>query len=237
VSNYLIFGASRGLGAFFSQVLPTAGDTLWLVSRSQPDLFDSDGVKRIWIEVDLSQSGVSAHIAAAIKDISLDVCIYNAGIWEELAFSKQYDYEQVSDEEIERIVTVNLLSAITCIQKALPALRRSSNAKIIFIGSNAGLENSKRPETAYTATKFGLRGFTHALREVVRKDSIGVTCLNLGDIGWIKLEAGKFVADVGSSGRALISLEDIIIMLKAIISLSNSACVKEIDMLAMTDEI
>jgi short-subunit dehydrogenase len=85
--NYLIFGASRGLGAFFSRSLPASGDSVWLVSRSLPDLSGDDGVKRIWIQADLLDTEVAARVSDAIGDITLDVCLYNAGIWERHAFS------------------------------------------------------------------------------------------------------------------------------------------------------
>lgn len=234
--NYLIFGASRGLGALFSRALPSAGDTAWLVSRSQPDLAQENGVTRIWIQADLSDAQVALHIANTLGDVTLDVCLYNAGTWEQYAFSPKYNYEEVTIEEIERIIRTNLTSAITCVQKVLPALRRSRNAKIILIGSNAGLENSGRPEVAYTVSKFGLRGLTHALREVVRAANIGVTCLNLGDVGEVVAVDKEFQVQ-SSSNRPLIALSDIVIMLKAIVALSNTSCVKEIDMLAMTDSI
>ena len=234
--HYLIFGASRGLGAFFSRSLPIAGDTAWLVSRSQPDCSGDDGVKRIWIQADLSDGQVASRIADALGDVTLDICLYNAGTWERYAFSPKYNYEEVAIDEIERIIRTNLISAMTYVQKALPALRRSRNAKIIFIGSNAGLENSGRPELAYTVSKFGLRGLTHALREIVREANIGVTCLNLGDVGEVVAVDGEFQTK-SSSDRPLIALSDIAVMLKAIIALSNTTCVKEIDMLAMTDSV
>ena len=235
--NYLIFGASRGVGALFSHSLPAASDTLWLVSRSQPELAADDGIRRIWIQADLLDPQVAQHVAEAIGDQTLDVCLYNAGIWEKYAFSSAYDFAQVPVEETERIIRTNLTSALTCVQSVLPALRRSHNAKIIFIGSNAGLENSGRPEVAYVASKFGLRGLTHALRESVRHDFIAVTCLNLGDVGEVVMSDGQFLAKTGASERKLIALSDMIILLKAIIALSNSACVKEIDLLAMTDTV
>lgn len=238
MTHYLIFGASRGLGALFSQSLPKSGDTVWLVSRTQPYMSKRDGIQRIWIQADLADSRAASHIAEVIGETNrLDVCLYNAGIWEETAFSPDYNYEQVSAEEIAQIVQVNLVSAMTGVQKMLPALRRSSRGKIIFIGSNAGLENSKRPEVAYAATKFALRGLTHALREVVREDGIGVTCLNLGDVGTVEVVDGKVEVAPDSSGRALIALADIVIMLKAVIELSNTSCAKEIDLLAMTEDI
>lgn len=234
--NYLIVGASRGLGALFNKALPSAGDTVWLVSRSQPDVSGADGVARIWIQADLSERYVAAQIAEAIGDVALDVCLYNAGIWESDAFSAQYDYEQVPEDETERIIRVNMLSAMTCVQKLLPALRRSDNAKIIFIGSNAGLENSRRPEVAYAASKFALRGVAHSLREVVRQDRIAVTCLNLGDVGTVVTAGDEFVVQTASH-QDLIAPADIVIMLKALIAMSNTSCVKEIDMLAMSESM
>lgn len=221
----------------FSHALPISGDTVWLVSRSQPELSSDDGVKRKWIQADLADPQVAARIAGSIGDNVLDVCLYNAGIWETYAFSTRYNFQEVPVDEIDRIIRINLTSAITCVQRLLPVLHRSKNAKIILIGSNAGLENSGRPEVAYTVSKFGLRGLTHALREVVREAAISVTCLNLGDVGEVMGKDGEFRVNTGSSGRTLIALTDIAIMLKAIISLSSTTCVKEIDMLAMTDAI
>jgi short-subunit dehydrogenase len=232
--NYLIFGASRGLGALFNYELPKAGDKVWLVSRTQPDLFNQDGVTRFWIQADLSLSGVSSRIAQNLNAEILDVCLYNAGIWEEYAFTERYNYEEVSDAETERLIAVNLTSAITCVQKVLPNLRRSVNPKIIFTGSGSGLENSRQPEIANTASKFGLRGVTHALREVVRKDCIGVTCLNLGDVGVITYQNGEMQLEPTESG---ITPADLVAMLKYIINLSSASCVKEIDLFAMSNAL
>lgn len=234
MTNYLIFGASRGLGAVFSHQLPTAGDKVWLVSRSQPDV-ERDGVEREWIQADLSADGVSRVIAAAVDNHVLDVCLYNAGIWEEYAFSDKYHFEDVDDEVTAHIIAVNLTSAITCVQKLLPALRRSNNGKIIFIGSNAGLENARQPEVAYAASKFGLRGVTHALREVVRRDNIGVTCVNLGTVGGVTYRNGEI--HIEPEGIQAVPLTDLIAIIKCIINLSNQSCIKEIDLLAMHDGI
>ena len=90
--------------------------------------------------------------------------------------------EPLPIEESEDIITVNLTSAIICIQKLLTNLKQSDNAKIILIGSTSGLENSGSQAVAYAASKFGLRGLGHALRENLRKDSITVTCINPGEV-------------------------------------------------------
>jgi short-subunit dehydrogenase len=217
MANILIFGASRGLGAAFNTGVPQAGDALWLVSRGKPDVNERDGVKRMWIQADLSLREASERIASALSDTRLDVVIYNAGIWEGSAFSRRYDVTAVSDEENERVITVNLTSAINCLSKLLPNLRQSTNAKVILIGSINGLENTGMPEVAYSASKFGLRGVAHALREGWRQYKIAVTCINPGSIG-----------DLPAS--------DLVEIVKCLMRLTNRTCVKEIDVPAMSDE-
>jgi NAD(P)-dependent dehydrogenase (short-subunit alcohol dehydrogenase family) len=236
MANMLIFGGSRGLGAALSQGVPAKGDEVWLVSRGRPDLSERGGVKRHWIEADLSQPGVGPRVAAAIGDRALDVAIYNAGIWEHNAFQPGYDLTKVEEAETARIIAVNLTSAITGIQALLPSLRRSKAAKIIFIGSGSGLDNSGARELAYTASKFGLRGVTHALRENLRNDRIAVTCINPGYLGTITVEGGAASA-LGQQGGEIIPPGDLIALVKCLIGMSNDSVVKEIDVSAMTDRI
>lgn len=237
MTNYLIVGASRGLGALFARELPRSGDTAWLVSRSQPDLSSHDGVQRMWIQADLAAPGIGAHIAAHIGDHALDVCLYNAGVWEKGAFTDQYNFEQDSSIDIERLIAINLTAAITTVQKVLPQLRRSTNATILFIGSHSGLDNSSQPEVANTASKFGLRGITHALREVVRKDAIAVTCLNLGNVGTITYKDDTIHLEPVEEGYQGIPPADLIQMLRCIFALSRGTCVKEIDLSAIADTV
>ena len=236
MSNLIIFGASRGLGAAFNLALPARGDAVWLVSRSRPDLDYDDGVTRQWIEADLAAGDVAARVSGALAAKPLDVAIYNAGIWESSAFGPGYSFDKVPDSETQNILTVNLTSAITCLKAVLPNLRKSKAAKIVLIGSTSGLDNSGQPEVAYTASKFGLRGVAHALREVVRKDGIAVTCLNPGNIGTITVKDGA-ISSTPHERRDMIPPQDLIEMVRCVTRLSNCSCVKEIDIMAMTDSV
>lgn len=236
MARILIFGASRGLGAAFSLALPSAGDMVWLVSRGQPDVSMQDGAHRLWIEADLAERDSATTIARAIGDSALDLAIYNAGIWEHNAFRPTYDIADVEDAETERIIAVNLTSAIRCIRALLPNLRRARAAKIIFIGSTSGLDHASGPEVAYAASKFGLRGAAHALRENLRADGIAVTCINPGNIGTIDVRNGT-VTSAAHEARTMIPPQDLIELTKCVIRLSNASCVKEIDVVAMSDRV
>jgi NAD(P)-dependent dehydrogenase (short-subunit alcohol dehydrogenase family) len=223
--NILITGASRGLGDAFARGLGRAGDSLWLVSRNScPSLSLEDGVRRHWLEADLSSSGIHAQIAAKLPPV-LDAVIHNAGIWESTAFSGRYDFATISEAETRAVLEVNLIAPILLTQALLPKLKASSNPKIVLIGSVNGLENAAMPEVAYSASKFGLRGMAHALREHLRTDKIGVTVVNPGSIAWD-----------GNLGREdLILPRDIVNLVRATLETSRRTVVKEIDLPAMQD--
>jgi NAD(P)-dependent dehydrogenase (short-subunit alcohol dehydrogenase family) len=223
--NILITGASRGLGDAFSRGLGQPGDTLWLVSRNPcASLQLQDGVTRHWIEADLSSLGVHQQIANSLG-ADLDVVIHNAGIWETGAFSSDYRFENVSEAETRNVLEVNLIAPILLTQALLPKLRTSSNPKIVLIGSINGLENTAMPEVAYSASKFGLRGVAHALREHLRHERIAVTVVNPGSIAWA----------AASSREDLIPPADIVRLVRAVLETSNRTVVKEIDLPAMRD--
>lgn len=223
--NMLITGGSRGLGDAFARHLGQAGDTLWLVSRTRPHSLNlEDGIPRHWIQADLASPGVHKRIVDGL-DTELDVVIHNAGVWENTAFSSAYRFETVLEAETRAVLEVNLIAPILLTQALLPKLRGSSNPKIIFIGSINGLENSAMPEVAYSASKFGLRGMAHALREHLRSEAIGVTVINPGSIAW-----GENL-----SREDLIPPSDIVRLVRAVLETSNRTVVKEIDLPAMRD--
>ncbi|MBW3496409.1 SDR family oxidoreductase [Bacillus sp. FDAARGOS_1420] len=236
MKNFIIFGASKGLGQAFAKGLPDTGDSLWIVSRSCPESLKlNDGVNRYWIEADLSKSDASNRIANTLNGVKLDVLIYNVGIWESKGFREDYDFENDDPEEIAKIIHVNVTSAITCIQKLLPNLKKSDNAKIFLIGSTAGLENNQLTQISFVASKFGLRGIGNSLREHVKKYGIGVTCINPGEIATqIPYEDGIEKVLTTYNGTQ-IPLQDIVSLVKCVMNLSKASCVKEINIPAMLD--
>jgi short-subunit dehydrogenase len=226
--NYLITGASRGLGDALARGLPSAGDSVYLVSRTEPpSLALHDGVGRHWLEADLNNEDTTERIAGDLKADVIDVLIHNAGIWERGAFSSQYSFERVTNAETREILRVNLESVITLTRALLPRLERSSNSKLILIGSVNGLSNSGMPEVAYNASKWGLRGVAHGLREHLRPKRIGVTIINPGSIA----------SSEDDSRPELIPPSDLVAVIGCVVKLSRRSNIKEIDLPAMMDEM
>ena len=105
------------------------------------------------------------------------------GTWETDAFTSDYAFENCSDEDMARVIAVNLMAPIRLVKTLLPNLRRSTNPKIVFMGALSGLDNFPAREVANSASKFGLRGAVHALREELRDERIGVSVINPGYVG------------------------------------------------------
>lgn len=232
--NFIIFGASKGLGDAFVKGLPDRGDKVWIVSRSRPEsLKINDGIHRIWIDADLSLPTSCDKIARFLNDDIIDVLIYNVGIWERNGFRDDYNFEKDDPQEIAEIINVNVISTITCIQRLLPNLKKSENGKILLIGSTAGLENTDFTQVSFVASKFGLRGIGNSLREHLKKYGIGVTCINPGEIATqIPYEDG-IEKVISTYNGTQIPLQDIVLLVRCVINLSKASCVKEINIPAM----
>lgn len=146
------------------------------------------------------------------------------GTWETHAFTQQYQFEACSDGDIARVTAVNLVAPIRLVKALLPALRKSDNPKIMFMGALSGQDNFPSREVANSASKFGLR-------EELRSQRIGITVINPGNIG--TPEVLEDLAAAGMDAGAAIPLDDLLSLISCILSLSRATCIKEIDMPAM----
>jgi short-subunit dehydrogenase len=234
--TYLIFGISKGLGKALTQSIPNDKDTVYGISRTKPDYLDQH--KNVdWISADLSNPARSSEeIKRHIGQNRIDYFIYNVGIWEHNGFSEGYSFINNSKEEILNLINTNVSSCIIAVQAFMENLKKSDNAKIILIGSTWALDNHNGKEVTFSATKFALRGITHALRENLRGDNIGVSILNLGTLA-TEYSCNESVESIlEKTNGELIPLQDVIQAVKFILSTSNASCVKEINMPAMKDK-
>lgn len=220
----LVAGASRGIGLAVAEHLVSQCDRLLAVSRTQAPFGE-------WLQADLSDIAGVESVATALADDCLDALLYMGGTWETHAFTNQYRFEDCSNADIAQVIAVNLVAPILLVKALLPALRRSENPKIIFMGALSGRDNFPGREVANSASKFGLRGVVHSLREELRSQQIGVTVINPGNVGTPEVLA-DLAADNLTGGEA-IPLTDILKIIDCILSLSRATCIKEIDVPAM----
>ena len=81
----------------------------------------------------------------------------------------------------ESVLRLNLFAAMSLTRHVLPAMIERRHGTIIMLGSTASL-SGRAGEAAYAASKFGLRGFTQALFEEVRRYGIKVSLLCPGSV-------------------------------------------------------
>ena len=221
----VVVGASRGVGAAVAKHMMSKTTKLISVARS-PASFGN------WIRADISTKEGIEIVKDAVADSPLDAILYMGGTWETNAFTSEYSFEQCSDEDIENVIAVNLLAPIRLVKSLLPALRQADNSKIIFMGALSGLDNFPAREVANSASKFGLRGVVHSLREELRRDRIAVTIINPGNIG--TPEVLRDLRQAGQPETNAIPLTDLLNIIDCILSLSSSTCIKEIQLPAMS---
>lgn len=182
VPTVLVTGASRGIGSTIARKFASQGFHLILIARDRKALAN--------LKKDLEQEfKIECHIYAAdlsnaeglqqtLTGISamhkrIDVLVNNAGIYEPGQVSSQ------SEQELKRMLEVNLFAAWRLSQWAIPLLQKGKKPLIINIGSVAGL-NAYPNGGAYSVSKYALNGYTKNLREELKEQGIRVTVINPG---------------------------------------------------------
>ncbi|ELU1438372.1 TPA: SDR family oxidoreductase [Providencia rettgeri] len=230
--TYLIYGVSKGLGKALVEGIPTNEELVYGVSRSKPPFEQSNFT---WLPADLNDSQSANIIKDKVKEQPINTLIYNVGIWENLAFSDDYQFETTDDLELLNIIQTNISACLLNLKMLLPNLRSAENSKIILIGSTWGLDNHNGKEVAFSATKYALRGIVQSLRETLREDKIGISIMNLGYLATEYPLSVPVAEVIEKSHGQLIPLQDVVNAVRFILSTSNATCVKEITMPAMMD--
>ncbi len=182
--NVLITGAAGGIGAalarrlFFEEnasLILVDKDLEGLKKLRDDLLFENskhvpvNEKRTIQInETDLSSLSAIDTLCTSIKDTAIDVLINNAGIVYTGSFQK------MDIENFDRVLKANLCSAVHLTHHLLPKIVERKGS-IVFIASGAGLVASG-VANAYSTSKFGLVGFSEALRAELHGRA-GVTTL------------------------------------------------------------
>lgn len=92
------------------------------------------------------------------------------------------DLAILSDAGIEEALRINLLAPAALARSALAPMKQRGQGHIVFISSGASLIATPGNGTAYTATKWGLRGLGLALRQELHGTGVGVSTIFPGPI-------------------------------------------------------
>ena len=220
--NFIIIGASRGIGLAIAQYLVAEGDNVISVSRSE-------SISGTWIKADVTTDmGVNA-VKAELGNKPIDGLLFIAGIWEESAFTENYNFLSSSRNEIRKIIELNLVSPIILAHALAENLSQASSPRILLMGSTSGLDNYSPEEVAYTASKFGLRGVAQSLSIALRSHGIGVSLINPGDVATPEVVEHRKSQDIPLT--SLIPLADVIRTVQFVLETSSDCIPSEINLI------
>jgi len=173
----LVTGGGQGIGRGITDRFVEEGAMVIVAQRSQPkDL--SKGAT--FHQTDLSNANSIEALCDWIKaeQGQVDILVNNAGIM----FEKTV--EEMSEADWDAMMNVNLKAPFLLMKEILPMMRDVGGGSIINIGSIEGIA-SNPGHAAYSASKGGIHGLTHAIAIDNGKD--GIRCNAIAP-GWIRSE-------------------------------------------------
>ncbi len=196
----LVTGGSRGIGEAIAIALAKAGAAVAVNYRERSqeaaavvENIQRNGGRAAAIAADVSLAGA---VRGMISDVEsrlgpIDILVNNAGI----AVTRGLD--EITEEDFDRTVAVNLKSAFLCTQGVLAGMRGRRWGRIVNISSIAA-RGAGSISVAYNASKAGLEGLTRGYASRLAPEGVTV---NAVAPGLIDTEMGKPLIEAGIIAR------------------------------------
>lgn len=223
----IITGASDGLGAALAKHYAAPGRIVGLCARSLNKLeviaeaCRANGAETFIKKVDVTnQQAVEEWVAGIEAQYPVDLLIANAGIFNGNGPDRQLETTQSAVEQLR----VNLEGVINTVNAVTPYMRERKRGHIAIISSLAAL-HPHADAPGYSASKAGLTGFGHAMREFLIEDNVTVSLVYPGHIatqqashyrGWMPLiispeKAAEIIAQKLDKGRTFIAFPKLLL--------------------------
>ena len=175
MSNVVITGGSRGIGAAAVALFAARGDRVWFLYEKEHDaaaaVAEKTGATAICCDVADGEA-----VRAAFRQIGdVDILICNAGI-------VHYGLMSMMEEaDWDRIFAVNVKGIYHCVNAAMPSFLQKQRGSIVTVSSMWGQVGSSC-EAAYSATKGAVIALTKALAKELGPSGVRVNCVAPGVI-------------------------------------------------------
>jgi NAD(P)-dependent dehydrogenase (short-subunit alcohol dehydrogenase family) len=183
----VVTGAASGIGRALALRLAREKMSLALADVNEPGLAETArevserfGEKNISISSHVVDVSNAAGMEAFASDViqrhgRVTLLINNAGV------ALHGNFEEISLSDFEWLMGINFWGVVYGVGNFLPILRRQPRAHIVNLSSIYGII-SPAGQTAYSASKFAVRGFTEALLHELAGSNVGVSCVHPGGI-------------------------------------------------------
>jgi 3-oxoacyl-[acyl-carrier protein] reductase len=154
----LVTGGSRGIGRAIAEVLARQGAHVVLTYVSGAEAAEqvvagiaATGGKAESVQLDMADAAASERAVAEVaKRLGrLDILVANAGISIDALLLR------LKDEDLQKILTVNVGGAVACTRAAIKTMMRAKAGRVVFLSSVVG-EMGNAGQTAYAASKAAL---------------------------------------------------------------------------------
>jgi short-subunit dehydrogenase len=177
----VVTGASAGIGEATAVAFAKRGAKVVLAARRLERLeelanrIERAGGHALAIKVDVTDHEQLGHLPGIVQEAfgPTDVLVNNAGI------PGGGRFEDLTYEQIERIIRVNLLGVIDGTRAFLPAMRRRGRGHIVNVASLAG-RFAAPSASVYAASKHGVVAFSESLHYEVEHQGVRITSVNPG---------------------------------------------------------
>jgi len=203
-AHAVLTGAASGMGEQMAHQLAERGTHLVLVDRDEPRL------KAVLDEISTRHPDLEVHIE--IADLS-DVPTVDTLVKRVLAVSPQVDllinnagvalggtFAEVTAEEFDWVQDINFRAPVALTRGLLPAVLAAPAGHIVNVSSLFGIIGPAG-QSAYSSSKFAIRGFSEVLRHELAPLGVGVTTVHPGGIR-TRIAENARVAASASAGEA-----------------------------------
>jgi len=176
----LVTGGTRGLGLALTRALLARGAKVAVCARDPNEVAAAESALAVPDRLFAARCDVTDAAAvgcfvseATVRLGPIDILINNAGT------IVVGPYQDLTLEDVRRVVEVNFFAAVTTMEAVLPEMRRRKSGTIVNVASVGGVIPVPHL-AAYCAGKFALNGFSQTVAAEVRRDGVRVCVVNPG---------------------------------------------------------
>jgi NAD(P)-dependent dehydrogenase (short-subunit alcohol dehydrogenase family) len=176
-----VTGASSGIGAATARELAKRGARVVLAARrcdelhAQEEAIVAAGGQAVSIPTDVTDREQLSQLVKQAEAAfgRVDVLVNNAGVYWARSLV------DTAPDDLAGVLDVNLLGAMLLTLEVLPGMLERRHGALVFVGSLSGRVAT---EPVYSATKYGLRGFSLGLRRQLAGTGVSVSLVSPGNI-------------------------------------------------------
>ena len=174
----LVTGGSEGIGLAIAEALKAEGGIVTITGRREEVL--RAAAEQLGVDYVVGDVGLEADVTRTVSSViekhgRLDILVNNAGYG---TFKLLVEMELA---ELEGVYRTNVFGAFLMAREAARQFVKQGSGELINISSTSGLKGGSG-STAYSSSKFALRGMTDCWRDELRRSNVRVMLVNPSEV-------------------------------------------------------